>query len=230
MRELHIPQPGLTTAGTSAPGSSCGRCAPAFRLSASPWGTGSGVRAGWSPLCRAAASDPCLASQNSHRGAGHPWEQPRGMSPSLPACLCWEKKQERRKGAGPGSQPGAVESECGHCGVLGWLGREGTGGGGGGVTHRAARLLILPFLAVQTADLSLGTRMRDSLKETPAEKQTDERTDRQTDGREKGRNKRGTKAPRPQHTPTSLSQARSSVERCSVGHRARQPSVCLVPS
>lgn len=45
LREPHNPKPGLTTAGTSVPGSSCGRCAPWFRLSASPWGTGSGVRA-----------------------------------------------------------------------------------------------------------------------------------------------------------------------------------------
>lgn len=71
--------------------------------------------------------------------------------------------------------------------MLGWPGREGAGGGGGGVTHRAARLLVLPFLAVQTADLSLGTRMRDSLKETPAEKQTDRRTDGQTDRWERKR-------------------------------------------
>lgn len=70
--------------------------------------------------------------------------------------------------------------------MLGWPGREGARGGSGGVTHRAARLLVLPFLAVQTADLSLGTRMRDSLKETPAEKQTDGRTDRQTGEKKAG--------------------------------------------
>lgn len=156
----------------------------------------------------------------------------RGCPPSLPVCLCWEKEQERRKGAAPGRSCGLRVRALWGCWAS-WGGqgaRGGGGGGGGGVTHRAARLLILPFLAVQTADLSLGTRMRDSLKETPAEKQTDERTDRQTDGREKGRNKRGTKSPGPQHTPAGLSQAQSSVERCSVGHRLRQPSVWVMHS
>lgn len=48
---LHAPYTGLTTTGTSAPGSSCARGAPGFRFSASPWGTGSRIRAGWSTLC-----------------------------------------------------------------------------------------------------------------------------------------------------------------------------------
>lgn len=126
-----------------------------------------------------------------------PWDWPQRMPP-ITTCLPVLRKRRGKKGrSGPRQVlPGAVVSEgaAGTAGMLGWLGKEGARGGGG-VTHRAARLLILPFLAVQTADLSLGTRMRDSLKETPAEKQTDERTDRQTDGREKGRNKRGTKSP-----------------------------------
>jgi len=201
---LHTPSPGLTTAGTSTPGSSCGRSTPGFRLSASPWGTGSGVRAGQSAPSRAAASDPRLASHNtcSRRGARcPPGTGPRGCPPSLPVCLHWEREEERREGAAPGRccqelwSQRELQALRGCWAGWGGKGARGGGGGGGGVTHRAARLLILPFLAVQTADLSLGTRMRDSLKETPAEKQTDERTDRQTDGREKGRNKRGTKSP-----------------------------------
>lgn len=126
---------------------------------------------------------------------------PLGPAPEdAPHCYlsaCAGKK--RRKEGKEQPQAGAARS-CGlrvraQWGCWASWGGKGARGGGGGVTHRAARLLILPFLAVQTADLSLGTRMRDSLKETPAEKQTDERTDRQTDGREKGRNKRGTKSP-----------------------------------
>lgn len=116
---------------------------------------------------------------------------PEDAPPSLTVCLRWEKEEERREGAAPGRCCEELWSQRELQALRGfWAGRGGKGargGGGGGITHRAARLLILPFLAVQTADLSLGTRMRDSLKETPAEKQTDERTDGQTDRWERKR-------------------------------------------
>lgn len=128
LKELHIPQPGLTTAGTSVPCSSCGRCAPGFRLSASPWGTGSGVRAGWSTLCRAAASDPCLASQNtsSHRGVtGHLWERPQRMSPIATCLPVLGRRGGKKERSSPRQAlPGAVVSEC--CGGAGLAG-EGQG-------------------------------------------------------------------------------------------------------
>lgn len=128
LRELHTPT-GLTTAGTSVPGSSCGRCAPGFRLSASPWGTGSGVRAGWSTVCRAAASDPCLASQNtsSHRGVEHLCDWPQRMHPIATCLPVLGKRGGKKERSSPRQVlPGAVVSECRHCGGAGLAG-EGKG-------------------------------------------------------------------------------------------------------
>lgn len=136
---------------------------------------------------------PLVGPRGTHAPAL--WDQPQRISP----CLAWkaittclpalgERRGKKGRSSPRQTLPGGAVSEgaAGTAGMLGWPGREGARGGSGGVTHRAARLLVLPFLAVQTADLSLGTRMRDSLKETPAEKQTDGRTDRQTGEKKAG--------------------------------------------